>query len=159
VSEDLLAIYLNDHLAGSTVGVDVARRAAAENRENEFGEFLAQLAGEIEADRRELQRVMERLGVGRDRLKLLAAWTAEKVGRLKLNGRLLEYSPLSRLVELEMLSLGVEGKLSLWRALQKVAEDDPRVRDVDFATLVDRARSQRRRLETRRLRAAQLAFE
>ena len=156
--DDPIAIYLNDHLAGSTVGLQVARRAAAENRDNDFGEFLSQLADEIETDRRELERVMDSLGVGRDRLKRLAAWTGEKLGRLKLNGRLIRYAPLSRLVELEMLSLGVEGKLSLWRTLQTVADGDPRLRDVDLDELVSRARSQRRRLETRRLRAAELAL-
>src|SRR4051794_633877 len=75
--DDPIAIYLNDHLAGSTVGLQVARRAAAENRGNDFGEFLSQLADEIETDRRELERVMDSLGVGRDRLKRLAAWTGE----------------------------------------------------------------------------------
>ena len=40
---------------------------------------------------------------------MVAGWVAEKAGRLKLNGSLLTYSPLSRLVELEGLSLGVEG--------------------------------------------------
>jgi hypothetical protein len=32
-------------------------------------------------------------------VKIGAGWLAEKLGRLKLNGRLLEYSPLSHLIE------------------------------------------------------------
>ena len=38
------------------------------------------------------------------------AWSAEKFGRLKLNGQLSGYSPLSRLEELEILALVAEGK-------------------------------------------------
>jgi hypothetical protein len=155
----LLAIYLNDHLAGAVGGLQLARRAAAANDSNEYGRFLSQLAGEIEADLHALEDLMDRLGVGRDRIKLLAAWSAEKVGRLKLNGRLLGYSPLSRVVELEALSLGVQGKLSLWRALQQLADGQPRLRGVDLDDLVARAQSQRRRLESRRVRAVVEAFE
>jgi hypothetical protein len=158
LDDDLLAIYLNDHLAGATVALELARRAAGSNAGSDYGPFLAELAGEIEHDRRALEEVMDRLDVKRDRLKLAAAWAAEKVGRLKLNGRLRGYSPLSRVVELEALSLGVEGKLALWRALEPLAADDPRLRDVDVTGLITRARSQRRRLETRRLRAAREAF-
>ncbi len=54
---------------------------------------------------------MEKLQVKRDHLKVLAGWVAEKLGRLKPNGQLLGYSPLSRLVELEALALGITGKL------------------------------------------------
>jgi len=35
---------------------------------------------------------MRRLGVGRDQVKIALSWSAEKVGRLKPNGRLLSYS-------------------------------------------------------------------
>ena len=156
---DLLGIYLNDHLAGAIGGLELARRAAGANRSNDYGSFLSELAGEIEADLHALEDVMDKLEIGRDHLKVLAAWTTEKVGRLKLNGRLLGYSPLSRVLELEVLCLGVEGKLALWRALQKLAEDDSRLGGIDLADLVGRARSQRRRLETRRLKAARAAFE
>ena len=86
------------------------------------------------------------------------AWGAEQASRLKLNGSLLGYSPLSRLEELEALSLGVEGKASLWKALRRTHGDDPRLRDVDLAALLERAQSQRRRLERQRVRAADEAL-
>jgi hypothetical protein len=158
LDDRLIAIYLNDHLAAATGALELARRAAGSNAGNDYEPFLTELAGEIEDDLHALEDVMERLEVGRDRLKVAAGWAAEKAGRLKLNGQLLGYSPLSRVVELEMLSLGVEGKLSLWRVLEPLAADDPRLRDVDVTDLMTRARSQRRRLEPRRLRAAREAF-
>jgi hypothetical protein len=132
-----LSSYLNDHLAGSTAGLNLARRVAEE------------MAGEIEEDREALLDVMERLSVGQDRIRVAAGWGAEKV---------LRYSPLSRLEELEALSLGVEGKFALWKTLRHTNGDDPRLAGVDFEELAARAQSQRRRLERRRLRAAEEAF-
>lgn len=153
-----LSIYLNDHLAGATVGVELARRVAASNRSTGYGPVLGELAEEIERDREALVEIMKRLSIGRDRLKLLASWGAEKAGRLKLNGQFVGYSSLSRLEELEVLSLGVEGKLALWLALRRTHEADPRLRGIEWDELVDRARSQRRRLERQRRRAADEAL-
>jgi hypothetical protein len=146
-SSDLLPIYLNDHLAGSTLGRDLARRAAGSNQGTEFGDFLTDLAGQIEADRAQLEDVMARLDVKPDPLKIGGAWLAEKLGRLKLNGRLLSYSPLSRVVELEALIAGVHGKRALWRALAIAAPTEPRIADVDFVYLIARADEQIEGLE------------
>ena len=123
----LLGIYLNDHLAGSTVGLELSRRARDSNKGNEYGEVLERVAKEIEEDRETLQRLMKDLGVRRDHPKVAVAWVAEKFGRLKPNGRLISYSPLSRLVEAESLALGIAGKLSLWEALAEVAGEDARL--------------------------------
>ena len=117
-----LATYLNDHLGGSTFGVELVRRAAGENQGSELGAFLSQLAKEIESDREALEAIMAELGVKADRAKIAVGWAAEKLGRLKPNAQLRGYSPLSPLVELEGLLVGIQGKLSLWRALAEVAE-------------------------------------
>jgi hypothetical protein len=156
--DDRLSIYLNDHLAGATVGANLARRAAGSNEGTEYGPGLAAVAHEVEEDRATLLDVMERLSVRHDHLKTALAWGAEKAGRLKLNGQLLGYSPLSRLEEIEALSLGVEGKLALWRALHSTHGSDPRLADVDLDGLIERARSQRRRLERLRTRASDEAL-
>ena len=154
----LLAIYLNDHLAGATVGRELARRAAQSNRGNaEYGPFLSQLAQEIDEDRQSLLAIMSKLGVKVDRLKVLAGWGGEKLGRLKLNGRVRGYSPLSRVVELEGLTLGVHGKLALWRTLERLdlaVGGDHR----DLGELQRRAQDQLERLETHRQRAADEAL-
>jgi hypothetical protein len=97
-----LAIYLNDHLAGATAGVELARRLRASNEgDPELGPALAEVCADIEADRETLKAAMDRLGVGQSKLKPLAAVLGERLGRLKLNGQLWGYSPLSRLYELE----------------------------------------------------------
>jgi len=153
----LLGIYLNDHLGGSTTGVELAKRTAKANRGTEFGGPLQRLASEIDEDRESLKRILDRLEVRPDRLKVAAAWAMEKAGRLKPNGRLRGYSPLSRVVEVEALVTGVSGKLSLWRALETVAPTEPRL-DADLTALAQRAEDQLQRLHALRDRAAAVAF-
>jgi len=149
-----LSIYLNDHLMGSTAAVERARLAALSNRDNEYGQFLARLAREIEEDRASLRRIMRAHGVGADRVKQALGWAGEKFGRLKLNGRVIGYSPLSRLLELELLSVGVHGKRALWRTLQ--ADELADSRELD--DLIARAERQLEEVEQHRLRAASEAF-
>jgi hypothetical protein len=151
----LLGIYMNDHLAGSMAGLELAKRAASSNEGTRLGDFLEGLVIEIESDRETLKAMMDHLGIGQDRIKVPAAWAAEKVGRLKPNGQLTGYSPLSRLIELEGLALGVTGKLGLWRALAATSED---LGSFDLEGLIDRARKQRDGLERHRVQAAQDAF-
>ena len=158
MNQKLLSIYLQDHFAGATAGLALARRVEASNRDAEMGPFLAELAEAIALDRRILPDLMKRVGVGEDRLKNALAWAGEKAGRLKLNGELLSYSPLSRLVELEGLALGVQGKLAMWRSLREVADQDARLRDFDFDAPIARAERQVRRIEARRRRAAEEAL-
>jgi hypothetical protein len=154
-----LAVYLNDHLAGATGGVELAKRAASSNEGSDYGAFLSELAHEIAEDRASLVRIMERLDIKEDRLKTTGAYIFEKVGRLKPNAQLTGYSPLSRVVELEGLALGVTGKLGLWKSLLEVADGDERLDREELGVLVQRAETQRRELEPYRLRAAAEAFE
>jgi hypothetical protein len=142
LGRDLLAIYLNDHLAGATGAVELIRRTLAANEGTELGAYLETLAREVEEDRNELMAIMERLEIGTDRMKVAAGWAAEKVGRLKLNGRLTGYSPLSRLIELESMLLGVQGKLSAWRALRQLSPGEARLDAEQLDRLAARAERQ-----------------
>ena len=153
-----LDIYLNDHLAGSTVGVELSRRAAAANHGTPAGEFLERLHGEIAEDRRVLEDIMRALGVDVSPIKPAVAWVAEKAGRVKLNGQVRGYSPLSRLLELGGLEVGISGKRSLWQVLDTSLGDDPRLAPFDLGALVDRAEAQLRDLREHRLAAASEAL-
>lgn len=153
-ADRFLAIYLNDHLAGATLGVELARRLRSSNQgDAEFGQPLGRLCAEIEADREALVSLMEHLGVRRDPVKPVLAKAAERLGRLKPNGRLRSYSPLSRVLELEVLSSGVGGKLQLWNALEQSYGES--LDGFDFHDLAARADNQGQRLEDLHLAAAQ----
>ena len=153
-----LSVYLNDHLAGSTVGVELARRASKENTGTPLGDWLQGLSRELDEDRAILVRLMDRLGVRRNHVEVAAAWTAEKVGRLKLNGQLTGYSPLSPLVELEALHLGITGNVDLWKALRHSVAERLRDIDIDVDERVRRAEGQAQELERHRLDVAAKAL-
>jgi hypothetical protein len=154
-----LPIYLTDHFAGATAGVELAKRAAKNNHDNsEFGPALTRLASEIDEDREALRRIMARLDVDPDRIKTTLFWAVEKAGRLKPNGELLKFSPLSRLVEIEGLISGVSGKLSLWRCLLAVTPTETRLDGDHLTELANRAEDQLLRLHALRGAAAPIAF-
>lgn len=153
----LLGIYLNDHLAGATLGVGLARRLRSSNRgDAEFGEPLARICAEIEADRETLIGLMAQLHVDRNPIKPVLARVAERLGRLKLNGQLRGYSPLSRVLELEVLATGIGGKLQLWNALEQRFGET--LEGFDFHALAERADRQGQEVEDLHLAAASRAF-
>jgi hypothetical protein len=154
----LLRIYLQDHLAGATGGLELARRMRGSNEGTPYSEPLAKLADDIEADRRALESVMDDLGYGADRAKNIAVWVAEKAGRLKPNGQLTGYSPLSRMIEIEGLLTGVNGKRSLWLTLRELAETEPELDAARLGRLVERADDQLERLHELRARAGREAL-
>lgn len=154
----LLRIYLQDHHAGSTTGLELARRIHGNNKGTEYGTVMAKIVDEIAADRKALESIMENLGFGSDTIKDLGAWALEKVGRLKLNGQITGYSPLSRVVELEGLLTGITGKIALWAALLQIAPDEPKLNAEQLERLRERGESQRATVEELRERAAREAF-
>jgi hypothetical protein len=153
-ADDNLSIYLNDHLAGATGGVELFRRAAKSQTDETRRAALSSLGDQVEEDRATLLNVMGRLGVPAARSRVAAGWLAEKAGRLKLNGTLLRRSPLSDLVELEAMRLGIEAKGCLWRSLRMLAATDGRLEVSEFEDLETRAHAQIYELETMRLAAA-----
>jgi hypothetical protein len=80
-------------------------------------------------------------------MKRPLALVAERVGRLKPNGQLRGYSPLSRFLELESLALGLDGKKLLWANVRDLANVGDRLAGVDFGALIERAGRQRDELE------------
>ncbi len=154
----LLEIYLADHVAAGRAGLALARRSARSNAGNETGQLLRRLAAEIQEDHQSLRRIVAELGFNRSRLKELVAWTGEELGRLKPNGQIAGYSPLSRLLELETLSVGIAGKLALWQSLKQVPGIAERLPGIDLGQLVERAQRQHAEVEERRLAAAHEAF-
>jgi hypothetical protein len=151
---DLLGVYLNDHLAGATAGVELARRISSSRDRPYLGESMDRIATEIVEDRAALVDIMRRLGVPVRRYKVYAGWAAERVARLKPNRHLISRSPLSSVVELEALRIGVVGKAAAWRVLRELADRDSRLDPGRLDELLQRARRQMDRLERLRVRRA-----
>lgn len=153
----LLGIYLNDHLVGATAGGEMFRRSARSAR-GPAKQELERLTAEVVHDRKSLLELMRVMAVPVRRYKVLGGWVLEKVGRLKFNGHLLSRSPLSDLVELEALLLGVQGKAAGFRALRNLADQDARLDAAQLDRLIGRAERQAEVLEPLRMQAAQRVF-
>ena len=147
-----LGIYLNDHLAGSVAALEMVDRALEDNAGTPLAAALAEVGTAIREDQEVLRDLLARLEVAESPLKKAGAWLAEKAGRLKLGDT--GEAALRRLEMLEALSLGIQGKMALWRSLQRAGGRYPALADLDLVTLERRAREQHERVEAHRLEAA-----
>ena len=152
----LARIYLNDHVALLALTIEVAGRSARSNTDSPLGAELLELRRELMSQRETLERVMRRLRLRRSRSKVALARFGQRIGRLKLNGRLTSYSPLSRVFELESLLACVEANRAVFESLRLLRE--PRLEGVDFAALARAAGEQHDELERSRREAVETAL-
>ena len=150
-----LDTYLNDHHAGATAGVNLARMAADEHQQHEHGPFFNELAHEIKTDHDTLEALMEKLGTDKSASKSALAEVGSKLMAPKFTGT---EDELNAFVTCETLSIGVEGKLCMWKALKCVEGAYPAFEDFDLDELMARAQSQRDRIEAKRLELAPAAL-
>jgi len=153
-----LATYLNDHLAGSVMAIEVLDHLATTYSDRGLSDFFIRLRDDISSDRDELQGLMERLNIGESRTRKASAWLAEKMTELKLRFDDPQAGALRLFESLEGLALGIEGKRSLWLALTAAAEQSPSLRTVDYERLIERAEEQRQRVERLRIETAVVAL-
>ena len=157
-STDLLNLYLADHLAGATGGSQRIARMAEDFADSPVSSQLSVLATEIRAEREFLRRVIHDLGLEQKLYRQVIAWAGERLGRLKGNGRIVRRSPLTMLLETELMRSSVHGKLGLWQTLMTHAEDlhlDPKI----FASLVKDTKRQLSTLDEIHAYARRHAFE
>jgi hypothetical protein len=155
-TKDLLRIYLRDHHAAAVAGTELAKRSANSNAGTPFETLLQDIRDEMLEDLRSLGEIMSRLGVSNAKGKDGALWMAEKMGRLKLNGSLTSYSPLSRVIEFEGLVLNAQSNKGVWTTLLDLEHPDLDVEEL--TRLQDRAEDQTRRLTEAQREAVRVAF-
>ena len=158
MASEYLATYLNDHLAGSVVALELLEDLEATQAGTGMARIIAQLRADIVADRQELEALIDRLNFARSSPRRAAAWLAEKIAELKLRLDDPGGGALRQLETLEAVQIGIEGKRALWRALGATAEHAPELQELDYARLEQRAIEQHSRVEALRLDAARAAF-
>jgi hypothetical protein len=159
MTNEHLATYLNDHLAGSVAALEVLEKLQAAYEGTELEQFCAELRNDIEADRQELKRLMERLAIPQSGARKAGAWITGKLAELKMRLDDSAHGALRHLESLEAVELGINGKLALWRALIAATEVSPALRGVlDYQRLAQRATEQIERVEVHRLKAAKAAL-
>lgn len=161
--KDPPAIYLRDHLAGANFAVELLENLQERHSGHETGAFAAAILGEaqedgeVQEDRKVLRRMIEQVGTSHFDAKDARAWFSEKASRVKLSHH--QPDGPSTFEALEMLDLGIMGKVSLWRALSVVADFDNRLAGWDFKALWNRAQDQFNRVEKYKLAIAREAFD
>lgn len=158
MAEKAMDVYLNDHLAGAMLGSDLAEQIEARAAGTPLGEVMESLRLQIEEDRQTLIGLMQRIGSSRNPVKQAGAWVTEKASRLKFAGVTSGEPELGMFMALESLALGVQGKLSLWKALEQVADQHPAIASVNLGDLIQRAQHQSQTLERERLAAGRRAL-
>ena len=151
-------VYLNDHLAGAMLGSALAEQLREQNAGTPLGSVMSSLAPQIEQDRNTLIELMGRLGTSKNPVKQATTWLAEKAVRPKFNGLTSGDPKVGTFMALENLTLGVEGKVSLWKVLKEVADRYGPLESVNLDELIESAEAQRDALERERITAGRLAL-
>ncbi len=150
--------YLNDHLSGSAGAVDLIETLADNSADPVDEAFFRNLNAAVAEDRELLQGLLHALGKSQSKILEVVGNLTAKGGRLKLLWEGMDRGELGLFEALEMLSLGIEGKRSLWVMLERIAPGIPEWTNTDFAALAARARDQRDAVESRRLAAGERAL-
>lgn len=151
MADRAMDVYLNDHLAGAMLGNDLAEQIRDRHEGTPLGDRMRSIAAQIDEDRQTLLDLMERMGVARNPVKQATGWVAEKASRVKFSGLASGEPDHGAFMALESLTLGVEGKACLWRALKEVASQHPPLASTNLDELIKRAEAQHSALERERL--------
>jgi hypothetical protein len=153
-----LATYLQDHLAGSVLAIELLQHLEASHNSYEIRQTLTGLREDIVADRNELEKLMGELSISVSATHSALAWLGEKVARLKLRRDDDDTGNFHLLEAVELVAIGIDGKRALWLALAHVSAYTGRLVGPDYPNLIKRAAEQRERVEEVRLEAARAAL-
>lgn len=152
-----LGIYLKDHLGGAQIAVQLLEAMCNRQEDERYREFAKRLLPDIQSDDNTLRSIIEAIAEEPSGIKNAGGWLLEKLTRVKLGHA--RSAGLELFESLEMLSLGIAGKRSLWKALQVISKEDIRLAKYDFNALLHRADDQFNAVEEERLRLAPEVFD
>jgi hypothetical protein len=150
---EALTTYLNDHRSGAQIAIELLEVMRDQHEDATFREFAGILLPQIREDDDTLSSIKEKIGGSSSRLKMAGGWLIEKAVRLKLGHA--GSTDFEMFESLELLALGIHGKLCLWKALQAASKRDSRLREYRFDELISRAQRQYDLVEDKRLGLAQ----
>jgi len=158
VSTEPLAVYVNDHLAGSSAGLTMMDDLATRAEGTALEPKLRTLAAEVREDQQLLRDTLDRLAAGERRVAQAAAWLGEKVSEKRLALAARNHPALALLEGLESIALGLQGKLAVFRVLAELGPLDPRLAGLPYGARADRTAIQHGMIEAERRAAAREAF-
>jgi hypothetical protein len=138
-----LVAYLRDHLSGSDVAVAVVHRLVSTDQSAADRYLFERLAKEFDEDRSVVRTLLNELGASGRSIKRAAGVASGAMLSVTAGGAPGE---LSLVRTLEGLSIGVQGKRCMWRALQNITTPG----GMDFVALEAKAVRQWDAIEDRR---------
>lgn len=154
---DPLATYLEDHLAGAKFAMKLLTTLRDQHEDDPLGQFASEMLNQVADDSATLEKLIEQGDFHHSGwLKSLFGWFSEVGTRAKLHRGAIQ--GLGSMQKLEILALGILGKMALWKVLVEIAPHDNRLRGVDFQQLLSRAQQQHALVEQKRLETARFVF-
>jgi len=150
---DPLAVYLHDHLAGSSFAVELLEKLASEFEGTPSGDVARELLEQVQIDRKTLEDVIHKVGKTSKDLYDALGWIAERVSRIKFKHE--DPTGIGAFEAFETISLGILGKRALWEALQVRQMADIRFAELDCPALIARAEQQFKKANQHRLELMQ----
>lgn len=157
-ADEHLATYLNEHLLASEGGLRAFKAAADTWAGTPQEQTLRALVDEIDRDRRDLARIIQRLGFRPAGWKRMLTLGFAAIGRVNPVNLLRRRSGSMAQLELDVLTGAVRAKRSMWDALLEVAEHEPRLDRRLLADLQSRADQQIAELQRVALATARERF-
>ncbi|WP_106849955.1 hypothetical protein [Blastococcus sp. Marseille-P5729] len=154
---DLLSLYMNDHVSGATAGVARLNHMAKQYQDTPHGENLSRIARELREERAFYLELIRRRELPQRSYRQALAWVGERVGRLKFNRRPLSTSPMTPVLESELMQSAIAGKISGWQTLTEYHEALGVGREV-FQRFIEQAERQIADLESMHAWARRTAF-
>lgn len=151
-ADTALSNYLNGHLLASEGGLRAFNAAVRTWQDSAHEQSFSDLKHEIARDRRDLARIIRRLGFKPAAWKRVLTGIAQTAGELNPVNLLRQRGGSMSQLELDVLTGMVRTKLSMWDTLLKLAEHDSRL-DTDLL------RDLRRRAEEQIDELQRIAFE
>ena len=150
-----LETYLQDHVPGASTAIEVISLLLEHSKEPVLTNLLKDLLVEVQEDKGTLERLAASMNMAPSSLKDSAAWVGARIVTWKTRAG---ESPFGAFEGLEFLCLGIQGKLHLWRALQRSGTCARAGTEPDFEPLVERALAQHRKVDALRLDLATVAL-
>lgn len=156
MTTDALGTYLADHYAGSVSAAELVTRLLGCDVDPTLMEALRQVRESIERHQGILRELLAKRGSHVEHSKNLAAWLAEKVSRpvMPVDAD----DGLGLLRALEMLLMGMRGRVALWQTVDTILPSHPELGGFDADGLCREAEEQLRMMDRKRLEVARIAL-
>lgn len=156
MTSNYLSTYLSDHLAGSVSAEELVSHLLELELDPELESALRDVGESIGRHQEQVRSLLRVRGDREHRGKSVGGWLAEKLVRpvLASSGE----DQFGMLRSLEMLILGMHGRVALWQTMEVVVPSHPELSGFDATVLRVEAQHQVEKMDRLRVATARTAL-